>query len=196
MTYREKALLEALQELGVTEQPAGSNWGPRVSQYLKSAGLSFPAPWCMAFVNWSYRQAGLDLEHPNEASVGFFLDWGRRNGWVVEKPVPGDIVCYQFTSDNWPDHVGIVKDVGVGRIVAVEGNTAYGDDANGGKVMLRSRSTSRCAFVRIPGESAAENLKRRRALRNWILRQRLLGRSWAWIKSTPNWREFLRRGGK
>lgn len=199
MTYREKALRIAEGELGVTEFPPGTNRGPRVNQYLAAADLGPGYPWCMAFVNWAYKQAGLDLEYPNEASVGFFLDWAKRNGYVVHAPQRGDVVCYRFDADDWPDHTGIVVDASLTRIVAIEGNTAYGDDANGGKVMHRTRQTARCAFVRIPGESAediAANKRRLKALRDWILKRRAWGWTWAQIKKTPNWREFVRRGGK
>ena len=153
MLIREKALRVAEAELkrGVKEDPPGSNSGPRVNLYLKSAGLGPGYPWCMAFVNWCYRQAGLDLKHPNEASVGFFEAWAKEHGYLVGRPQPGDIVCYRWDGDDWPDHVGIVKEVGPTRIRVIEGNTAVGDDTNGGRVMLRSRSLSRCLFVRIPG---------------------------------------------
>lgn len=151
MTFREKALLVAIGELGVKEHPPNTNTGPRVNQYLASAGLGPGFPWCMAFVNWCYRQAGLDIKHPNEASVGFFEDWARQKGYLVSAPKRGDIACYRFDSDNWPDHVGIVEEVGPGRITAVEGNTALDNDANGGMVMRRSRSILICKFARIPG---------------------------------------------
>lgn len=150
-TYRALALRHALGEVGVKEEPPGSNSGPRVNQYLRSAGLGPGFPWCMAFVNWCYRQAGLDLEHPNEASVGFFQDWASRHGYIVSSPRVADIVCYRFDSDNWPDHVGIVTAVGPNRIKAVEGNTSLASDDNGGTVMVRDRAISRCAFVRVPG---------------------------------------------
>lgn len=152
MLIRDRALVLARKELGVHEVPAGSNWGPRVKQYLASAGLTRPAPWCMAFVNWCYRQAGLDIKHPNEASVGFFEQWARQNGYLVSKPEPGDIVCYRFDSDSWPDHVGLVEKVRPdGSIETIEGNTGIGNDANGGIVMRRSRSARNCKFARIPG---------------------------------------------
>jgi N-acetylmuramoyl-L-alanine amidase len=51
-------------------------------------------------------------------------------------------------------------------------------------------------FGLVPFSGDAQNLKRRRATRTWILAQRKLGRSWAWIKKQPNWREYVRRGGK
>jgi hypothetical protein len=156
MLFRERALRIAITQIGVTERPPGSNWGPQVSQYLTSAGYPTPAPWCMAFVHWCYLQAGLEIG--GGASVGLFENWGRSHGEFVEKPMHGDVVCYRFDADNWPDHVGIVTE-GVfgktfkrfGMVRTIEGNTAVGNDGNGGKVMRRTRRISRCRFVRVPG---------------------------------------------
>jgi hypothetical protein len=198
VTYREKALRIALKEVGVKEQPPGSNRGPRVDQYQDADGLPGRGyPWCMAFVQWAYRQAGRPLDPAKTASVGFFLGWARGQGLVTSKPLRGDVVCYQFDSNNWPDHVGIVSRVlPGGLILAVEGNTSITSDDNGGSVMLRTRRTSRCSFVRVPGAAPTPPRRvRRAALRRWALARRAEGRSWRWIKSRPNWRKFLRRGG-
>lgn len=160
---RLKALRAAQGELGEHEQPAGSNWSPRIAQYLSAAGLSYPrppgVPWCMAFVCWCYRQAGHPLPHPT-ASVGMFLQWATQVGLVVSRPYRGDVVCYRFDADTWPDHTGIVErvlavrwrgKVFAGYVVTVEGNTSAGDDANGGQVQRRWRWHSRCSYVRIKG---------------------------------------------
>ena len=200
MLYRERALRIARGELGVHEQPAGSNSGPRVNEYLRAAGLGPGYPWCAAFVCWAFRQAGLELSFPNRASVGFFEQWGKQHGYLVYEPMPGDVVCYRFDSDNWPDHTGIVENVDGDTITVIEGNTAYGDDANGGKVMRRYRKLARCSFVRIPGdipdgETPAFKAGRRRVLRDWLLARKHEGRSWAWIKKTANFKEWRRRGG-
>jgi len=50
-----KALEVAKTQLGVEESPRGSNWGFSVQVYLKSVGITFPASWCMAFVESSPR---------------------------------------------------------------------------------------------------------------------------------------------
>lgn len=160
MTIREKALRVAIGELGVKEQPTDSNWGPRVKQYLAAAGFKTPAPWCMAFVCWCYQQAGHKLPYPT-ASVGLFLEWAAKAGDVVVRPFRGDLVCYRFDADNWPDHIGIVERVlglpRVGRpwywLRTIEGNTAWGNDANGGQVQRRWRWGVRCSYVRIPGSA-------------------------------------------
>lgn len=36
----------AKKEVDTEEVPHGSNWGPRVSQYIKSAGYDDPVFWC------------------------------------------------------------------------------------------------------------------------------------------------------
>ena len=40
------------KEIGVMEEPPGSNDGPRVREYLASAGIHDPEPWCASFINW------------------------------------------------------------------------------------------------------------------------------------------------
>jgi len=151
LTYREAALRKAITQIGVKETPAGSNRGPEVEKYLAAAGLGGGYPWCQAFVNWCYQEVGYDLKHSNEASVGFFEAYARDRGMIAYPPARGDLVCYRFDADNWPDHVGFVERVDGSTIETVEGNTAVRNDANGGMVMRRTRSTARCTFVRIPG---------------------------------------------
>lgn len=162
MTVREKALLVAVGELGVKEHPPGSNSGPRVRAYQAATPLKGTGwPWCMAFVCWSYKQAGHALPYPT-ASVGAFLAWATKAGAIVSRPLRGDIVCYFFDADNWADHVGIVERVlavrwrgsqFVGWVRVIEGNTSAGNDADGGQVQRRYRWVNRCAFVRVPGDA-------------------------------------------
>lgn len=159
MTVRENALRVAIGELGVKEEPAGSNSGPRVRQYQAATSLGGTGwPWCMAFVCWCYKQSGHKLAYPT-ASVGLFLTWATKVGDVVSRPFRGDLVCYRFDADNWPDHVGIVERVlalprgGKPYLIrTIEGNTSFGNNANGGQVQRRWRWASRCSFVRIKGK--------------------------------------------
>ncbi|MGH7391749.1 MAG: peptidoglycan-binding domain-containing protein, partial [Candidatus Rokuibacteriota bacterium] len=63
-----KAIGIAAAEVGVLEQPPGSNRGPRVDQYLRAVGLD-PAggsfAWCAAFVYWCFDQAAHGLGRGN-----------------------------------------------------------------------------------------------------------------------------------
>lgn len=158
LSKREQALRIALKEVGVKEHPPGSNWGPRVSQYIKSTGYNFPLPWCLAFVHWCYEKVGVELG--GKALVQAFDNWAKDNGYLVSRPRRGDIVCYDFDNNNWDDHVGIVAKVlalrwspsgkFVGWVKTVEGNTASGNDANGGQVQIRYRWIKSARFARIP----------------------------------------------
>lgn len=158
MATRLKALDVAKRFVGVRENPPGSNWGFWVSKFLASAGWSKPAPWCAAFVCYCYEVAGHKLTFPNRASVGFFEAWLKENGYLVQRPLKGDVVCYNFSSDDWPDHIGIVERVlavrwrggkFVGWIQVIEGNTSLTNQADGGRVMRRRRWANRCSFGRI-----------------------------------------------
>lgn len=159
MSTRMKALEVAQRFVGVRENPPGSNWGFWVGKFLGSAGWTKPAPWCAAFVCYCYEVAGRPLTFPNRASVGFFENWLDKHGYIVDRPLKGDVVCYRFDSDNWPDHIGIVERVlairwrdrkFVGWIQVIEGNTSLTNQADGGRVMRRRRWANRCVFGRIP----------------------------------------------
>lgn len=154
-TYRTRALAIALTQVGTKEHPAGSNRGPRVDQYERVTG-AIGEPWCASFVQWCFKQAGCPQPLMNRtAYVPFIVDYARQHGWIVEKPCPGDLVCYDWPGESpgVADHVGIYRrSLGGTRFEAVEGNTATGNDSNGGEVMIRVRDTSLVqAFVRVPG---------------------------------------------
>jgi len=58
-----RTLLTAAGEIGVQEEPPGSNDGPRIAQYrAASAGAAAsPGPWCAYFVSWAGAQALLSV---------------------------------------------------------------------------------------------------------------------------------------
>ena len=61
--------------------------------------------------------------------------------WIGRvEPRPGDIAIYNWDGGE-PDHIGIVESYaqGGGTFTAIEGNTAIGNDSNGGEVMRRER---------------------------------------------------------
>ena len=105
-------------------------------------------PWCAIFVSYCFYSAGLPLKISN--SLGFAycpsgVSWFRQNGKFIDKnsPQPGDVVFFSWYGDGVADHVGIVESLGSGEnIITIEGNTAIGDDSNGGQVMRRTRVRS------------------------------------------------------
>ena len=138
MATAKEILAVARRELGYTESPAGSNR----TKYGKWFGLD-GQPWCMIFVQWCFRQAGgQDLLPALTASCGALMRAAQAKGcWVTGGYQPGDVVIYDFPGNNVKtDHCGIVEQLSGGGIMAIEGNTGSGNDADGGQVQRRVRS--------------------------------------------------------
>lgn len=136
MATVKELLAVARKELGVTEAPAGSN------KVKYSAWYGLTGAWCVMFVQWVFQQAGVGLP-ARTASCTVLMNAAKKAGcWVMSGFRPGDVVIYDWGLDGKPDHCGIVAAVSAGKITAIEGNTAVGNDSNGGEVMERTRSTA------------------------------------------------------
>jgi hypothetical protein len=138
----------ASKEIGQGETPINSN----KTKYGKWFGLDGMA-WCGMFVSWCYAQRGAPL--PNigfkkgyagcQTAVAYF----RKHNRVTTTPVAGNIVFFDWNADGRFDHTGIfVKWIEIGKTFeSIEGNTAVGNDSNGGNVMLRTRKNINVLFV-------------------------------------------------
>lgn len=141
-----KAVAWAVQQIGTTEQPANSNWGPKIQDWIKFTGYTSPVPWCGCFVAYaSVKVAGALI--PNRLRLGYVpyivADANSRsNGLVaVSDPKPGDFACFDFDG-GVADHVGLVESVTASTVTCIEGNTSpgtSGSQANGGGVFRRTR---------------------------------------------------------
>jgi len=79
-----KALRSALQDIGVKEQPNGSNSGPRIVTYQRATWLPGTGwPWCVAFCLYHLQKAGGFILPYRGAGAYAYLDWARANGWAV-----------------------------------------------------------------------------------------------------------------
>lgn len=158
MTAVERLLAVAAKEVGVKEAPPSSNrvkyntwfYGREVS------GASYA--WCCVFVCWVFHQAGLDALVRRTGGCTTMMNWFKSKGRLVDikSAKPGDVVFYQFDTDSYADHIGIVESVGKTGIVAIEGNTSATSDDNGGAVMRRSRKWSAIMAVARPDYEAME----------------------------------------
>ena len=137
-------LAAAQAEVGVTEQPPGSNDGPRIAGYRQATAGSGVGPWCAYFVSWAARQAGTPLGEQGQGfgSVSAVWDWAQRTGRTVpagQPPQAGDIIVWGGR------HIGIVESVDAGgSIHTVEGNSSdavsrrtYGPDGGGATGYVR-----------------------------------------------------------
>jgi cell wall-associated NlpC family hydrolase len=144
------AVAWALAQAGTVEHPAGSNWGPKIEDWIKASGYGGPVPWCQCFANAAAVQGGAP-----QLRTGFTPTV--LNGIGGYKRIPstqaraGDFVFYKWpgVSRDACDHVGVLLGAPAnGRVETVEGNTSSGvsgSQNNGGGVYHRTdRST---AFV-------------------------------------------------
>jgi peptidoglycan hydrolase-like protein with peptidoglycan-binding domain len=147
---RQSILDTAAAENGIKESPSNSN----KTKYGAWYGLD-GEKWCAIFVSFIYHHAGHPLEaidRPKgyQSCQSGFNFWKRKNRFTKE-PQPGDIVLYDWTGDGHCDHTGIFVtwlDDAKTRFQAWEGNTAQGNDSDGGQVILRERrKTMVSAFV-------------------------------------------------
>ena len=119
-----RALAIAEGEIGVTEQPPGSNDGPRIADYRSAVAGSYAgAPWCAYFVSWAAAQAGAPIGPNGQGlgSVAGITDWARSTGRLTNDPQPGDLILFGT------EHVGIVESVNAdGTLTTVEGNASNG----------------------------------------------------------------------
>jgi hypothetical protein len=134
-----QAVLNAVRgEVGVKEQPPGSNDSPRIAMYRQATAGSGVGPWCAYFASWAARQAGVPLGDHGQGfgSVSSVWSWAQSAGKAMpagSKPAPGDLIVWGSR------HIGIVSSVDPnGTIHTIEGNSSdrvsertYGPDGGG-----------------------------------------------------------------
>jgi hypothetical protein len=119
-------VLAAVQgEVGVAEQPPGSNDAPRIAQYRQATAGSGVGPWCAYFTSWAAREAGMPLGDNGQGfgSVDALYSWAQGAGRAVPNgpgvvPRPGDLII-------WDEHMGVVESVQPdGSVATIEGNSS------------------------------------------------------------------------
>ena len=182
----------ARAELGVREDPPESNRVKYNDWYYGRTVIGSAYPWCMAFVQWCFAQAGRPLPF-RTASCSALLGWYRQNRpeCVVGDPQPGDIIICTFS------HTGIVESVQGGVITAIEGNTSAGNDANGGQVQRRTRGRSLVkAYIRPFGEETEDDMNIDKLLEEMTDEQayRLMAKAQAFAASLPEQEWSVKEG--
>ena len=148
----------ARAELGVREQPAGSNQVKYNSWYYGKEVSGSAYPWCMVFVQWVFAQAGEPIGYKT-ASCTLLMNWAKQQGrWLTSDYRPGDVLIFDFGGDGQPDHTGILEEIRKDVLICIEGNTSTSSDDNGGAVMRRMRAPGQVLGAYRPAyQDGAEN---------------------------------------
>jgi hypothetical protein len=153
-TLTKEVIAFATTQIGVLEDPLGSNSGPQVDKYLAAVGLIHPDPnnfWCVAFTFFCYQQAAskLGVPNPHVKTAGVLDHWNKaRNKPGASRITKNDAVNNPglvtpgslFIIDNGGGfgHTGIVTGIVSGLLETIEGNTNPGGGSNGIGVFKRN----------------------------------------------------------
>lgn len=153
---REKVLFIAKSQIGISESPPNSNKVKYNTWIYGKETFGAAYAWCGAFVSWCLNEAGFPLGRIDllkgfvgcPYAVANIHKWGKEV-WPKEAK-PGDVVFFDWQLDGKFDHTGILESHNADgkAFTSIEGNTAVGNDSNGGSVMRRERSYKFAKFVR------------------------------------------------
>ncbi|HEY0597978.1 CHAP domain-containing protein [Sphingopyxis sp.] len=140
------ALGVAISQIGVMEEPLGSNRGPMVDKYQTASGLTLPrgnAPgyfWCMSFVYWCFKQGSAATAFPKTA--GCLDAWNKvkradpqriiTRAQALADPAlvkPGMVFILDY--GGGAGHTGFVRQSVGGALKTLEGNTNPTGNRNG-----------------------------------------------------------------
>lgn len=156
--FLQSALQIAQSQIGIMEQPMGSNRGPEIDQFLRSTGKN-PATgsyaWCAAFVYWCFNEAAKKalMDNPVIRTAGVMDHWNKAGQRQIPRLLmndafndPGKIkpgFLFVISSGGGLGHIGIVEQINAGLLTTIEGNTNNNGSREGIGVFRReSRKVS------------------------------------------------------
>lgn len=172
----ERVLSLARTQIGVTEQPAGSNRVKYNTAYYGREVSGSGYPWCCTFLWWLFQQA---------EAAKLFYGGGRtaycptllayHKGQTVSGDYrPGDVIFFNFSGKNSASHVGLCENWDGTSITTIDGNTGTGNEANGGAVMRRTRNKKYIVGAYRPAYEEAEEMTQLQfdnMMADWLARQ-------------------------
>ena len=111
-------LLVATEELGQKEI-MGVKHNQRILKYHDATELnadSDETPWCSSFVNWCFKQVG--IQGTRSALARSWLEWGMS----IDNPTRGSVVVLRRGRNPWSGHVGFFIKEDEDRIWLLGGN--------------------------------------------------------------------------
>lgn len=143
----------ASSQVGVMEDPPGSNRGLKVDEYLNAVGINPAAgsyAWCAAFVYWSFKQAAarVGTDNPAIRTAGVLDHWRKAGRAGVTRLVSEEILAdlsllkpglvFVINTGGGHGHMGLVEDFRDDRLITIEGNTNLPGDREGVGVFRRT----------------------------------------------------------
>lgn len=88
--------------------------------------MKYTDDWCAAFVTVIGDLSKASAYIDRECGVHRFKQLFKKKGiWLGRvKPRPGDLIIFDWKSDGWNDHIGIIEKFNGEMVTAIEGNTS------------------------------------------------------------------------
>jgi hypothetical protein len=155
------ALDFALSNIGVCEDPPGSNRGPEIDAWCTEFGSPLGSFWCAIAVGKARKVGGLWIPSHDVGACNEWTYQAQRAGLVTGTPEPGAAVVYtngKQLTDGWyagqknAEHIGIVLRVEP-VLMSMEGNTTLSRyDRNGYVQALKEVGRDRVLCYIKPGD--------------------------------------------
>ena len=137
---KEHLLSVARSQIGVKEEPRGSNNVKYNTWYYGHPVSGTNYAWCAVGVSWVAAVAHATDIIPKHAYTPSGVNWFKAHGRFGKTPHVGSIVYYQFPGFDRVSHCGIVEVVHAdGSWTAIEFNTDDAGSRTGGQVMRKRR---------------------------------------------------------
>lgn len=134
----------AKAQIGVCENPRGSNNVIYNTEYYGRAINDPNYAWCATFVWWLFRHCNAPELYYNGGKTAYVPaldDWARKNGLTVTEPQPGDLIIFDWDKpQGGGDHVAVCLSSTPTTISTIDGNC---EDA------VRQVTRSRSGILRI-----------------------------------------------
>lgn len=140
----------AVAEIGVCEQPDGSNDGPQVRKYTSPGFIG--DPWCALFTWWAFQKGLGSCPFGRVAATWAIYNWAKANARLLSDaamPQPGDLFLILRGDPKDPNHHGhtmmVCADLGGMKYATVAGN-----ESNAVRGGIRQRSAVSAVVRPIP----------------------------------------------
>ena len=172
----ERLLALAREQIGVREQPAGSNRVRYNTAYYGREVSGTGYPWCCTFLWWLFRQAGAENLFYGGGRTAYcpgLMSYHRKQA-VKGDYRPGDVIFFNFSGGSGASHVGLCEGWDGEKITTIDGNTGTGDEANGGAVLRRTRDKKYIVGAYRPAYEEEEEMTQLQFdnfMADWLARQ-------------------------
>ena len=139
MTQIDRVIELAAADIGYKESPPNSNR----TKYGEWFGMN-GQPWCLIAQQYWFDKAGLSALLLPTGGCTTLMNHAKKHGIFHTSAFRrGDLALFNWQGKtDTAEHVGLITDITPGGVRTIEGNTAPGNNSDGGEVMRRERANS------------------------------------------------------